>query len=67
MSKTAQLSERVIVAIDPHKAPWTAAAVGASLQTLQTIRVSVSRAIDDCAGSLTSGRRSRGQSKVQQD
>jgi transposase len=34
--------DRVIIAIDPHKASWTAAAVGASLQPLATIRVSVS-------------------------
>lgn len=44
MSKTAQLSERVIIAVDPHKASWTAAAVDASLQSRATIRVPVSRA-----------------------
>lgn len=34
---------RVVIAIDPHKASWTAAAVDASLQPLATIRVPVSR------------------------
>jgi hypothetical protein len=34
---------RVTIAIDPHKASWTAAAVDASLQPLATIRVPVSR------------------------
>jgi hypothetical protein len=35
--------DRVIIAIDPHKASWTAAAVGTSLQPLATIRLPVSR------------------------
>ena len=34
---------RVVIAIDPHKASWTAAAVDASLQPLATIRVPVSK------------------------
>jgi transposase len=34
---------RVLVAIDPHKASWTAAVVDASLQPVETIRVPVSR------------------------
>ena len=34
---------RVVIAIDPHKASWTAAAVDASLQPVATIRVPVSR------------------------
>jgi transposase len=34
---------RVVIAIDPHKASWTAAAVDESLQPLGTIRVSVNR------------------------
>ncbi|MGO9100743.1 MAG: IS110 family transposase [Mycobacterium sp.] len=34
---------RVVIAIDPHKASWTAAAVDGNLQTLATIRVPVSR------------------------
>jgi len=33
----------VMIAVDPHKASWTAAAVDASLQPLGTIRVPVSR------------------------
>jgi transposase len=34
----------MVIGIDPHKASWTAAAVDASLQSLATIRVPVSRA-----------------------
>src|SRR5277367_6727745 len=33
----------MVIAIDPHKASWTAAAVDASLQPVATIRVPVSR------------------------
>jgi transposase len=36
-------SDRVVVAIDPHKASWTAAAVDGSLQVLATLRVPVNR------------------------
>ena len=35
--------DRVVVAVDPHKASWTAAAVDGSLQPLATVRVPVSR------------------------
>lgn len=35
--------DSVVIAIDPHKASWTAAAVDASLQPVETIRVPVSR------------------------
>ena len=35
--------DRVVIAVDPHKASWTAAAVDASLQPLATVRVPVSR------------------------
>ena len=35
--------DQVVIAIDPHKASWTAAAVDASLQPLATVRVPVSR------------------------
>ena len=35
--------DRVMIAVDPHKASWTAAAVDASLQPLANIRVPVSR------------------------
>jgi transposase len=38
------MSERVVIAIDPHKASWTAAAVNSSLQPVATIRVPVTRA-----------------------
>lgn len=34
---------RVMIAVDPHKGSWTAAAVDASLQPLATVRVPVSR------------------------
>ena len=40
ISKT---SDSVVIAIDPHKASWTAAAVDPSSQPLATIRVPVSR------------------------
>jgi transposase len=35
--------DRVVVAVDPHKASWTAVAVDGSLQPLATVRVPVSR------------------------
>src|SRR6201997_4932107 len=35
--------DQVVIAVDPHKASWTAAAVDASLQPLAGIRVPVSR------------------------
>jgi transposase len=35
--------DQVVIAVDPHKASWTAAAVDASLQPLARIRVPVSR------------------------
>ena len=35
--------DRVVIAVDPHKASWTAAAVNASLQPLDIIRAPVSR------------------------
>lgn len=35
--------QRVVIAVDPHKASWTAAAVDESLQPLASIRVPVSR------------------------
>jgi transposase len=43
MSTTSTTPERMVIAIDPHKASWTAAVVGASLQPVATIRVPVSR------------------------
>ena len=36
-------SERVVIAVDPHKASWTAAAVDIALRPVATIRVPVSR------------------------
>jgi transposase len=43
MSVVTSIDRRVVIAIDPHKASWTAAAVGESLQPLATLRVPVSR------------------------
>jgi transposase len=40
---TSNGDRRVVIAIDPHKKSWTAAAVDESLQPLATIRVPVSR------------------------
>ena len=34
--------DRVVIAVDPHKPSWTAAAVDAALQPLDTLRVPVS-------------------------
>jgi transposase len=44
VSGTEENVERVVIAVDPHKASWTAAAVSASLQPLATLRVPVSLA-----------------------
>jgi transposase len=35
--------DRVVIAVDPHKGSWTAAAVDGSLQPLTSIRVPVNR------------------------
>jgi transposase len=35
-------ADRVVIAVDPHKASWTAAAVDAALQPVEVIRVAVS-------------------------
>lgn len=43
MSDTAAGPDRVVIAVDPHKASWTAAAVDGSLQPLDTIRAPISR------------------------
>jgi transposase len=37
------VSERVVIAVDPHKASWTAAAVSSALAPLATLRTPVSR------------------------
>jgi transposase len=44
VSVPSTIDHRVVIAIDPHKASWTAAAVGESLQPLATLRVPVSHA-----------------------
>lgn len=41
MSVSAMTKPEVVIAVDPHKASWTAAAVGHHLQPLATIRVPV--------------------------
>lgn len=41
---TAHASDRVVIAVDPHKASWTAVVVGASLAPLAALRVGVDRA-----------------------
>ena len=43
MSAISKTTDRVVIAIDPHKASWTAAVVDASSQPVATIRVPVSR------------------------
>jgi transposase len=43
MSVILKSPDSVVIAIDPHKASWTAAVVDASLQPVATIRVPVSR------------------------
>jgi len=43
VSVVSSIDHRVVIAIDPHKASWTAAAVSESLQPLATLRVPVSR------------------------
>ena len=43
MSVISKAPDSVVIAIDPHKASWTAAAVDASSQPVATIRVPVSR------------------------
>jgi transposase len=43
VSTTSITPERMVIAIDPHKASWTAAVVDASQQPVATIRVPVSR------------------------
>ena len=43
MSSKIVNSDRVIIAVDPHKASWTAAAAGPGLQPLATIRVPAGR------------------------
>ena len=37
------VTDRVVIAVDPHKASWTAAAGNTALQPLDTLRVPVSR------------------------
>lgn len=43
MSAILKAPDSVVIAIDPHKASWTAAVVDASSQPVATIRVPVSR------------------------
>ena len=41
MSDRTSESDRIVIGVDPHKASWTAAAVGPGLRPLATIRVAV--------------------------
>ena len=41
MSDRTSESDRIVIGVDPHKASWTAAAVGPGLRPLATIRVPV--------------------------
>ena len=43
MNSTQAPGERVVIAVDPHKASWTAAAVGPTLAPLATLRAPVNR------------------------
>lgn len=43
MTQQAVRPDRVVIAIDPHKASWTAAAVDTRLQAIETMRVEVNR------------------------
>jgi hypothetical protein len=55
----------VVIAIDPHKASWTAAVVDASSQPVATIRVPVSRdGYRALAASRTAGPTRHGRSKA---
>ena len=55
----------VVIAIDPHKASWTAVAVDARLQPLATIRVGPAvTATGSCAASPAAGRVLSGRSKA---
>lgn len=40
---SAVATPRVVIAVDPHKASWTAVAVDARLQPLAAVRVEVNR------------------------
>ena len=54
-------SGRVVIAIDPHKASWTAAVVDPALQPLATVRVPVSReCYRACGAPLTTRLRADG-------
>lgn len=56
--------DQVVIAVDPHKGSWTAAAVDASLQPLAGIRCrSAARVIGRCAGLHADGPTSAGRSK----
>ena len=43
MSRSSGIQRRAVIAIEPPKASWTAAAVDDSLQLLASVRVPVSR------------------------
>ena len=65
MSTTSTTRQRVVIAIDPHKASWTAAVVDASLQPWQLFESpSAGTATVHCAASPTGGPTRPGRSKV---
>ena len=64
MPSTDVPSGRVVIAIDPHKTSWTAAAVDTTLTPLDTLRAPVSgRVTASCAGSPRAGRVRAGRSE----
>jgi hypothetical protein len=57
--------ERMVIAVDPHKASWTAAAVSGSLQPVATLWVRSVRQVTGSGGVwLSGGRRRVGRSRV---
>jgi hypothetical protein len=65
VSSQDESADRVVIAVDPHKASWTAAVVTSSLQPLATLRVPVSAAGYQQLRRLPAGgRRPAGRSKV---
>jgi hypothetical protein len=65
VSTTSITPERMVIAIDPHKASWTAAVVDASQQPVATIESqSAATATVRCDASPTGGPIRPGRSKV---
>ena len=65
MLTTSTTPERMVIAIDPHKASWTAAVVDASLQPVAAFgSKSARKATVGCGASPTAGPILAGRSKV---